>query len=139
MMDQEFKHQKPQVCLILDNFSGHSILYKPKFIKLVPFKPNMTLFVQPLNASIIRCFKAHYCRTFCQRAIEMDDTGESDIYKIDLLEVMLMAQAAWAAMSADTIQNCWNHMGHVGTGTVWDFGTPQYTTYPYCSVWVCTD
>jgi hypothetical protein len=33
----------------------------------------------------------------------MDDTRESDIYKIDLLEVMLMAQVAWAAMSADTI------------------------------------
>jgi hypothetical protein len=36
-------------------------------------------------------------------------TGESDIYKIELLEVMLMAQVAWAAMSADTIRNCWNH------------------------------
>jgi hypothetical protein len=86
-------------------------LYKPEFIELVSFEPNMTSFVQPLDAGIIICFKAHYHRSFCQRAIEMDDAGESDIYKIDLLEVMLMAQAAWAAVSADTIRNCWNHTG----------------------------
>jgi hypothetical protein len=41
----------------------------------------------------------------------MDDTGDSDIYEIHLLKVMLMAQVAWAAVSADTIQNCWNHIG----------------------------
>jgi hypothetical protein len=75
----------------LDNFSGYFISYKPEFIELVPFEPNMTSFVQPLNAGIIRCFKAYSHRLFCQQAIAMDDVGESDIYKIDLLEVMLMA------------------------------------------------
>jgi hypothetical protein len=44
-------------------------------------------------------------------AIELDEAGATDIYKINLLEVMLMTKAAWDAVSAETIQNCWNHTG----------------------------
>lgn len=69
----------------------------------------MTSFVQPLDAGIIRCFKAYYRRAFCMRAIEQDEAGVDDIYKINLLEVMLMAKEAWASISAQTIENCWNH------------------------------
>jgi len=71
----------------------------------------MTSFVQPLDAGIIRCFKAHYRRAFCERAIDLDEAGEDDIYKINLLEVMMMANDAWDAISAETIRNCWNHTG----------------------------
>ena len=41
----------------------------------------------------------------------MDDTGELDIYKINLLEVMLMARQAWYAVTPETIANCWKHTG----------------------------
>ena len=37
----------------------------------------------------------------------MDNAGEEDIYKINLLEVMMLAKAAWAEVTADMIQNCW--------------------------------
>ena len=33
-----------------------------------------------------------------------------DIYKINLLEVMLMVKDAWKAVIPETIVNCWNHM-----------------------------
>lgn len=69
----------------------------------------MTSFVQPLDAGIIRCFKAHYRRGFCLRAIEKDEAGEREIYKIDLLEGMLLARAAWRQINASTIKNCWKH------------------------------
>ncbi|EGO04766.1 hypothetical protein SERLA73DRAFT_149150 [Serpula lacrymans var. lacrymans S7.3] len=69
----------------------------------------MTSFVQPLDAGIIRCFKAHYKCMFCLRTIELDEAGKDDIYKINLLKVMFMAQEAWASISADTIKNCWEH------------------------------
>lgn len=69
----------------------------------------MTSFVQPLDAGIIRCFKAHYRKAFCLRAIELDEAGEEDIYRIDLLNVMLLAKAAWDAVGEDTIQHCWRH------------------------------
>lgn len=100
--------------MTLDNFSGHFINYEPTNIQLEYFEPNMTSFVQPLDAGIIRCFKAHYRRAFCERAIELDEAGEEDIYKINLLEAMLMSKAAWNAISQETIENCWKHTGIQG-------------------------
>ena len=69
----------------------------------------MTSYVQPLNARIIWCVKVHYRWAFCLHVVELDDTGEDDIYKINLLEVMLMVKEAWKAMTPKTIANCWNH------------------------------
>ncbi|KAG6839781.1 hypothetical protein H0H87_012890 [Tephrocybe sp. NHM501043] len=63
----------------------------------------MTLFVQPLDAGIIRCFKAHYRRAFCARAIDLNEAGERNIYKINLLKGMMMAKEAWAAVNNKTI------------------------------------
>jgi DDE superfamily endonuclease len=99
------------ICLLIDNFSGHNVAYDPTNIQLEWFEPNLTSHVQPLDAGIIRCFKAHYRRAFCIRALDHDDAGESDIYKIDLLEAMLMAREAWNEVSATTIKNCWDHTG----------------------------
>lgn len=104
------RKQNRHVCLLLDNFSGHTaVAYKPQNVEVVFFEPNLTAFVQPLDAGIIRCFKAHYRRGFCARALDLDDAGEREIYKIDLLEAMLMAKAAWDAVDSTTIRNCWNH------------------------------
>ena len=57
--------QNRKIILLLDNFSGHNIDYSPTNIRLVFFAPNMTAFIQPLDAGIIRCFKAHYRALFC--------------------------------------------------------------------------
>jgi len=99
------------ICLLIDNFSGHTIGYKPQNIHIVFFKPNLTPFVQPLDAGVIRCFKAHYRQAFCKRAIELDEAGEHEIYKIDLLEGMIMAQTAWKEILPSTIEHCWAHTG----------------------------
>lgn len=105
------RNQNRKVCLLIDNFSGHYIPYEPKNIEIVFFEPNLTAFIQPLDAGVIRCFKAHYRNAFCMRALDLDEAGEHDIYKVDLLEAMLMAQEAWDSIEATTIQNCWNHTG----------------------------
>jgi hypothetical protein len=55
----------------------------------------MTSFVQPLDAGIIQCFKAHYRHAFCIRAIDLDAAGEDDIYGINLLKIMHMARRSW--------------------------------------------
>ena len=103
--------QSCKICLLLDNFSGHNISYEPTNIRLEWFQPNLTSHVQPLDAGIIRCFKALYRRMFCLRALELDDTGQADIYKIDLLEAMLMAKKAWESVLSTTIKACWDHTG----------------------------
>ena len=100
-----------KIVLLIDNFSGHIIDYTPTNIQLEFFAPNMTPFVQPLDAGIICCFKAHYRVLFCQRALELDAIGEEDIFKIDICEAMLMAKEAWDAVQPTTIEHCWNHTG----------------------------
>jgi hypothetical protein len=109
MLNHDFKSQNCKVCLLLDNFAGYKISYKPQNIHLEPLAPNMTSFVQPLDSGIIQCFKAHYQQAFYYHAIELDEAGEDDIYKINLLKVMLMANAAWDTVSTEMIHNCWNH------------------------------
>ena len=103
------RSQKRHILLTIDNFSGHLIDYVPTNIQIEFFEPNLTAFVQPLDAGIIRCFKAHYQNNFCQRAIQLDEAGERDIYKINLREGMMMAEEAWKAVSAMTIAHCWDH------------------------------
>jgi hypothetical protein len=107
--DRKFRRESRHILLLVDNFSGHVIQYKPTNIRIEFFAANMTSFIQPLDAGIIRCFKAHYRRSFCERAIELDEAGEDDIYKANQLEVMLMAKEAWKEVSSETIAACWRH------------------------------
>ncbi|KAJ3013948.1 hypothetical protein NUW54_g558 [Trametes sanguinea] len=44
---------------------------------------------------------------YCLRAIAMNDAGEKDIYKNNLLEVMVLAKSAWEEVAGSTISNCW--------------------------------
>ncbi|KIJ26625.1 hypothetical protein M422DRAFT_191970, partial [Sphaerobolus stellatus SS14] len=110
-IDRRFCDQRRSICMLIDNFSGHSISYVPTNIQLIFFEPNLTSFVQPCDAGIICCFKAHYRRSFCLQAIEKDDAGSQDIYKINLREAMMMVNEAWAAVTKDTIAHCWRHTG----------------------------
>ena len=103
--------QKCFISLLIDSFSGHSIAYKPQNIRLEFFRPNLTSHVQPLDAGIIRCVKAHYRRAVCKRAIDKDEAGESDLYTIDLLEAMMILREAWNEITSSTIQHCWKHAG----------------------------
>ncbi|KAH7925285.1 DDE-domain-containing protein [Leucogyrophana mollusca] len=111
MLDIMMRRQNRHICLLVDNFSGHNTSYEPRNIDLEFFEPNLTSFVQPLDAGIIRCVKAHYRRSFCRRAIDLDEAGERDIYKINLLEAMLMAKDAWDSVEPSTIKHCWDHAG----------------------------
>ena len=108
-LDITMRLQNRKIVLLIDNFSGHSIEYRPTNIKLEFFAPNMTPFVQPLDAGIIRCLKAHYRALFCQRALELDTIGDEDIFKINIREAMLMAKDAWNAVQPTTIKHCWDH------------------------------
>ncbi|KIK90756.1 hypothetical protein PAXRUDRAFT_76180, partial [Paxillus rubicundulus Ve08.2h10] len=73
------------------------------------FEPNMTSFVQPCDAGIICCFKALNRCSFCSLALDLDDAGKREIYKINLLKGMTMAKKAWGEITPETIQHCWNH------------------------------
>ena len=104
MFDLKMRLQNRNVCLVIDNHPGHSIAYKPTHVRIEVFEQPV---LQPLDGGIIRCFKAHYQRAFCQRALDLDNAEELDIYKISLHEAMLMAKEAWDAIVSTTIERCW--------------------------------
>jgi DDE superfamily endonuclease len=104
------KKEKRRICLWIDNFSAHcAVAYQPTNIQVEFFEPNMTAFVQPCDAGIIKCFKALYRRSVCSRALDLDNAGERDIYKINLLEAMVLAKKAWNTVTAEMITHCWAH------------------------------
>jgi hypothetical protein len=94
--------QGRDVVLLIDNFLGHFIQYVPKNVEIVYFTPNITSHIQPLDAGVIRCYKAHHKRLFCKQALDLDDANKPDIYKINLLKAMRIAEKAWALVSANT-------------------------------------
>jgi hypothetical protein len=108
-IDQAMRRDNRHIILLLDNFSGHSVVYEPTNIRVEFFEPNMTSFIQPLDAGIIRCFKAYYRRAVCLRALNRDEAGEADIWKINILEAMMISKQAWNNVSAETIEHCWDH------------------------------
>ncbi|KAF9220445.1 hypothetical protein BS17DRAFT_787439 [Gyrodon lividus] len=69
-----------------------------------------SLHVQPNNQGIIHCFKAKYRARFINRAIHLYKAGitPSQIYDIDQLEAMRLADDAWNEVDTTTIRNCWH-------------------------------
>ncbi|KAF8578279.1 hypothetical protein K439DRAFT_1362562, partial [Ramaria rubella] len=51
--------------------------------------------------------------------------GEHDIYKINLLEGMLMARKAWNAVGNATLKNCWSHIKIQGYTQTYNSTAPR--------------
>lgn len=110
-LDLEMQRQGRKILLLMDNFSAHYIEYEPKNVQLEYLSPNLTSHVQPLDAGIIRTFKALYKRETCIRAVELEEAGVEDIWKINILEAIMQAKRCWKEVKVSTIRNCWNHTG----------------------------
>ena len=110
--DLDLQQKTPTQCILLlqDNFSGHVVSYGLKCICVENFTANLTAHVQPNDAGIIRCFKAHYHHHFYSCSIDCYKQGitPSDIYAINQPEAMHLSSSAWNAVDMTTIQNCWD-------------------------------
>ena len=79
--------------------------------------PNMTPFVQPLDAGIICCFKAHHCSLFCQCALELNTIGEEDVFKINICEAILCIplRCSHGHRASHTSLEAWNILEDLAT------------------------
>ena len=111
--DRELQQKGRKILLLQDNFSGHIVLDNLRNIRVENFEPNLTAHVQPKDQGIIRCFKAHYRARFIQRAINNYDQGitPAEIYDINQLQAMRLADLAWREVDTTTIRNCWRKAG----------------------------
>jgi hypothetical protein len=107
------RRQNRHVLLLCDNASSHKKADTSKLtnIRVEFLAPNLTAFIQPLDAGVIRCFKAHYRRGFLRKVLERDEAGQMHIYRIDQLEAMQLSMIAWGQVAPSTIVNCWRHTG----------------------------
>lgn len=119
--DRELHEKTPEckILLLQDNFSGHVVPDGLKNIRVENFQPNLTSHVQPDDQGIIRCFKAHYCRLYIQCCIDWYDSGvtPAEIYYIDQLEAMWLADIAWKEVEAMTVLHCWRKAGILPNNT----------------------
>ena len=102
------KNSSP-ILLLQDNFTAHIVPDDLQNIRVENFEPNLTTHVQPKDQGIIHCFKAHYRARFIERSINHYDEGitPGNIYDINQLQAMRLADLAWHDVSTLTIQNCW--------------------------------
>ncbi|KIK22858.1 hypothetical protein PISMIDRAFT_11322 [Pisolithus microcarpus 441] len=82
-------------------------------IRVKNFEPNLTAHVQPNDQGVIHCFKAKYRSKYVHYAIDLYDSGITlaEIYNINQLEAMQLADEAWNEVDTTTIQNCWQKAG----------------------------
>ena len=111
--DRDLQGRGRKILLLQDNFSGHIVPDNLQNIRVENFEPNLTAHVQPKDQGIIRCFKAHYRARFIQRAVDRYDEGISpaQIYDINQLQAMCLADLAWRDVDTTTIRNCWRKAG----------------------------
>ena len=111
--DAELRKEGRYILLLQDNFSGHVVPDTLTNIHVENFEPNLTAHIQPNDQGIIHCFKAHYRSKSIHRAIDRYEGSitPSQIYDIDQLKAMSLADEAWNEVDTTTIWNCWRKAG----------------------------
>ena len=137
--DEELHQKGRKILLLQNNCTNHIVPKGLTNIHVKNFSANLTPHVQPMDASIIQCFKAHYRSQFIQCAINQYDTSTtpSKIYNINQLKAMRIVQTAWREVDASTIQHCW-----VKASILPDSAFPTNSLSPPCimvSSLLCTD
>jgi DDE superfamily endonuclease len=127
--DEKLRWEGQHILLLQDNFSAHILPDDLTNVRVENFKPNLTAHVQPNDAGIIRCFKAHYRSKFISRAIDHydNDIPPALIYEINQLEAMHLADAAWSEVDTTTIRNCWKKTGILPEALDYGAETPTPT------------
>ncbi|QRW09317.1 tigger transposable element-derived protein 6 [Ceratobasidium sp. AG-Ba] len=112
-LNADMQAQDRHILLLCNNASSHKVDNGTTFshLEVAHLPPNVTSWLQPMDAGIIRTFKANYRRLLGLHALDLDARGVEDPYHVDQLDAMRLAQQAWDEVSASTIQNCWRHTG----------------------------
>jgi hypothetical protein len=98
-----------KVLLLLDNATSHAEPKTLRNVKVLFLPPNTTSCLQPLDAGIIRAFKAYFRCHHLRHLIELYDDKKK--VEMELHIAIRFAKLAWDAVTPTTINNCWKHTG----------------------------
>ena len=100
-----------KILMLLDNFSGHVVdVNQFKMITFSYLPPNTTSQLQPLDAGIIRSFKAKYVDKLLTRIgenLNQNNSVKEATKKINLFDAVNWIDLSWKEVSSDCIVNCW--------------------------------
>ncbi|CUA72364.1 Tigger transposable element-derived protein 6 [Homo sapiens] [Rhizoctonia solani] len=111
-LNEQMASQGRRILLLCNNASSHK--HDPARtpnIEVYHLPPNLTAWIQPMDAGIIRNFKSNYRRLHTKFVLDREATGVLNPYKVHQLDAMRLSQQAWEEVSASSIQNCWRHTG----------------------------
>lgn len=115
--NQLMRLQNRKVALVVDNCPAHVQIPAAKIphVDLIFLPPNVTSVVQPMDAGIIRTLKALYKRSLLQNVFTEGIWDIEKLPKPTVLQALRWLVHAWAAVSKDTVLNCWRHAGIAST------------------------
>ncbi|KAG0438498.1 Tigger transposable element-derived protein 6 [Dictyocoela muelleri] len=97
-LDFEMKFKNRKILLLVDNYPAHTVNIKITHFELVYFPKNSTSILQPMNLSIIKCFKTFFNQYKLNDIIYNVENG-FDIYKpcknINLKDAINYTDYAW--------------------------------------------
>jgi DDE superfamily endonuclease len=110
-MEARFAILDRHIILLIDNAACHIIDDPDKYphIRIHFLPPNTTAHLQPMDAGIIRAFKAHYKKLYLHHVIQEFENGSDSPGHIDVLQAIRIIDRAWHAITMETIANCWRH------------------------------
>ena len=107
--DRQMRLVTRKVILLVDNAASHTagdLLLTNVKLHFLP--PNTTAHIQPMDAGIIKAFKAHYRKQLVAHYIECAEKNENQT--VNLREALHMVKVAWERVSPSTISNCYRHV-----------------------------
>ena len=123
-------HVGRPIVLLLNNASSHiwdNLMLRN--IKVIPFPPNTTSKLQPLDAGIIAAFKHHYRRKQIAWGLDQLNDGRNP-YSIDQLQAMRWSVGAWNSLDESVFANCWRHTGFTRENITEPFSEPESMQVP---------
>eukprot|EP00171_Calliarthron_tuberculosum_P006886 IDg6886t1 len=104
-----------KVALLIDNCSAHGTqesLPTLQAVTVIFLPPNTTSKTQPMDAGVIASIKVRYRTAQMERAVDLidEDSGTSDVYKVDVLTAMKTLTRVWETIPSHIISNCWEHI-----------------------------
>ena len=124
--DREMATHGRNVLLLLDNAPSHAVgdlQLGNTTVRMLP--PRTTSRIQPMDAGIIAALKRRYRARQLALAVDRDEAGEANIYKVDVLQAMRWVKQCWRDISTKTIANCWLHTGLLNVPVI-----PEAATEP---------
>ena len=109
VFDRQMRLAGRNVILLVDNAASHSQGdLQLTNVRLHHLPPNTTAHIQPMDAGIIKAFKAHYRKLLVKHYIDCaeDDRDQT----VNLREALHMVKTAWDSVTCRTIANCYRHV-----------------------------